>query len=115
MAHLETIQIAARKNGKVAVRAFIPTEDCKLAVHKQYFADPTERPEGRPSWTVTHMRSGKGMGIFFPSRSHAVAFCEVIGEREEWDKVGPRGGQGTVPKYFVKEVRTLLNAIIRLH
>ena len=114
MSHFHTIQVATRENGKPDVRAFIPSWENRLAVHPQYFSDPAEIPKSGHSWTVTHIASGKGMGIFFPSRSHAVSFCEAIGERQEWDTVGPRGGQGTVPKYFAREVRTLLQAIIRV-
>ena len=93
------------------IRAFRPTQTNHLCVHPEYYADESERPSMASAYTVTHIRSGKGMGVKFLSKAMAVEFCEAIGERDEWDTVGVRGGQQNVPRHFVKEVNALVHAL----
>lgn len=88
------------------------TADNRLAAHPEYYSDDSERPESRKIYTVTHIASGKGMGLKFPSKRVALEFCESIGERVEWDSVGPRGGVSGVPRYFRHEVGALLRAVV---
>tara|TARA_R110002096_G_scaffold138122_1_gene291644 strand:- start:1089 stop:1457 length:369 start_codon:yes stop_codon:yes gene_type:complete len=93
------------------IRAFRPTQANYLCVHPQYHANECDRPDMKPCYTVTHIRSGMGMGVLFLSKAMAVQFCETIGERDEWETVGVRGGQQNVPRHFVKEVNALVHAL----
>jgi len=94
--------------GEVEITATRPSRDSVLAVHAKLVAGGLDRRSG---WTVTHVPSGKSVGVVFPTRRQAMALALEFGERTEWSAVGPRGGARNVDRGFARELMSAARRI----
>jgi len=71
-----------------------------LAVHPRLAKGGCKAANG---WSVTHIATGRGVGVVLTTKARAMELAREFGERPEWAMVGARGGVSRVDPHFARE------------
>jgi hypothetical protein len=103
------LKLATREGiDNVTVNARVSSEASVLAFHHRLLCGEVKASNG---WSVTHVPTGKNIGLVFRTMKQARIIAREFGERPEWDAIGSRGGTGYVSPDFVKELKTRVRMV----
>ena len=113
MANRIQVTLATREGiPATTTSALRPTPGSVLAVHPRLSDGGLKSRNG---WVVTHIPSGRSVGVVFATRAQALRVAEAFGERAEWSRVGPRGGASKVDRRFAREFQSAARAAANVH